>query len=34
MEEISRHRQKLPLYDSVPETQDAWIAPNAALSNQ
>ena len=28
---LSRHRQVLPLYDQVPKTQDAWIAPNATL---
>lgn len=33
MQELSRHRQKLPLYDSIPRTDDAWIAPNASLSN-
>jgi len=31
MQETSRHRQQLPLYDSVPQVQDAWVAPNAAL---
>ena len=32
MQELSRHRQKLPLYDNIPRTDDAWIAPNASLS--
>ena len=27
----SRHRQVLPLYDSIPEITDAWVAPNATL---
>ena len=29
--DLSRHRQVLPLYDQVPETRDAWIAPNATV---
>ena len=31
MQDTSRHRQKLPLYDSIPIVQDAWVAPNASL---
>lgn len=31
-EEISKHRQKLPLYDLEPRTENSWIAPNATLS--
>jgi hypothetical protein len=30
-EEISKHRQKLPLYDLEPRTENCWIAPNATL---
>lgn len=33
MEEISKHRHKLPLYDLDPRTENAWIAPNATLGN-
>ena len=29
--DFTRHRQILPLYDAVPRTKDAWIAPNATL---
>ena len=29
--DLPRHRQIMPLYDQVPVTKDAWIAPNAAL---
>ena len=32
LEEISKHRMKLPLYDLEPRTENAWIAPNATLS--
>ena len=32
--DLSRHRQVLPLYDSVPCTKDAWVAPNATLVGQ
>jgi carbonic anhydrase/acetyltransferase-like protein (isoleucine patch superfamily) len=28
---LSRHRQILPLYDQIPNVQDAWVAPNATL---
>lgn len=31
-QELSRHRQVMPLYDVVPEVDNAWIAPNASLS--
>ena len=31
MQESSRHRQQMPLGDSVPEVSDAWVAPNASL---
>jgi hypothetical protein len=31
MEDLSRHRQKLPLYDLLPKTENAFIAPNATL---
>jgi hypothetical protein len=31
LEEISKHRHKLPLYDLEPRTENAWIAPNATL---
>ena len=32
MQESSRHRQKMPLYDSIPQTsEESWIAPNASL---
>ena len=31
MQESSRHRQQMPLYDSVPQVTDAWVAPNASL---
>ena len=27
----SRHRQLMPIYDSIPVVQDAWVAPNATL---
>ena len=30
-QDTSRHRQIMPLYDSIPETKDAWVAPNACL---
>ena len=29
--DLSRHRKVLPLYDQVPQHQDAWVAPNATL---
>jgi carbonic anhydrase/acetyltransferase-like protein (isoleucine patch superfamily) len=29
--DFSRHRQVLPLYDSIPQTYNAWVAPNATL---
>jgi carbonic anhydrase/acetyltransferase-like protein (isoleucine patch superfamily) len=31
MQELSRHRQVMPLYDVAPHIDDAWIAPNASL---
>lgn len=31
MTQSSRHRQQMPLYDSIPVVQDAWVAPNASL---
>lgn len=31
MQELSRHRQVMPLYNTVPSVDDAWIAPNASL---
>ena len=31
MQDLSRHRQKMPIYDSIPQTENAWIAPNATL---
>ena len=31
LQESSRHRQRMPLYDAVPQVSDAWIAPNASL---
>jgi gamma-carbonic anhydrase len=31
MQELSRHRQQMPLYDVVPHVDNAWIAPNASL---
>ena len=31
MTQASRHRQLMPIYDSVPVVQDAWVAPNASL---
>ena len=31
MEEVSKHRMKLPLYDLEPKTENCWIAPNATL---
>ena len=30
-QETSRHRTVMPLYDSIPVTEDAWVAPNASL---
>ena len=32
LQDLSRHRQILPLYDAVPEASDAWVAPNACLA--
>ena len=29
--EYSRHRKILPLYDQIPQTQAAWVAPNSTL---
>jgi hypothetical protein len=34
MQELSRHRQTMPLYDVAPQVDNAWIAPNASLSIQ
>ena len=31
MQDTSRHRQTMPLYDCIPTVKDAWIAPNASL---
>lgn len=31
VEEITKHRQKLPLYDLEPRSENAWIAPNATI---
>ena len=31
LQESSRHRQVMPLYEAVPQTTESWIAPNAAL---
>ncbi len=31
LEENSRHRTKLPLYDLMPVTENAFVAPNATL---
>ena len=31
MQELSRHRQVMPLYDIVPKIDNAWIAPNASI---
>lgn len=31
MQDTSRHRQTMPLYDSIPTVQDAWVAPNASI---
>lgn len=32
LQDTSRHRQRMPLYDAIPVVQtDAWVAPNAAL---
>ena len=31
LNEGSRHRQQLPLYDCIPQAHGAWIAPNASL---
>lgn len=31
MQDSSRHRQKMPLYDAIPKTEEAWVAPNASL---
>lgn len=31
MQELSRHRQLMPLYNIIPHVDNAWIAPNAAL---
>ena len=32
VEEHSKHRMKLPLYDLDPRTENSWIAPSATLS--
>lgn len=31
LQELSRHRQVMPLYDVVAKIDNAWIAPNASL---
>lgn len=31
MEETTKHRMRLPLYDLEPRTENCWIAPNATL---
>ena len=31
MQELSRHRQQMPLYDVAPHVDNAWVAPNASL---
>ena len=31
LNESSRHRQMMPLYDCVPNVSNAWVAPNATL---
>jgi carbonic anhydrase/acetyltransferase-like protein (isoleucine patch superfamily) len=31
MQELSRHRQIMPLYDIAPTVDQAWVAPNASL---
>ena len=34
MEELSKHRMKLPLYDLEPRTENSWIAPSATISKK
>ena len=34
VDEISKHRNKLPLYDLEPRTENSWIAPNATISKK
>jgi hypothetical protein len=31
LEDITKHRSKLALYDMEPRTENCWIAPNATL---
>lgn len=31
LQDSSRHRQRMPLYDAIPKVDDAWVAPNATL---
>jgi len=31
MQDLSRHRQVMPLYDVAPTIDNAWVAPNASL---
>ena len=31
VEEISKHRMKLPMYDLEPRNENCWIAPNATI---
>lgn len=31
LNESSRHRQCMPIYDFIPKVTDAWVAPNASL---
>jgi hypothetical protein len=33
LEDVTKHRHKLALYDLEPRTENAWIAPNATLGN-
>lgn len=32
VEDQSKHRMKLQLYDLYPRSENAWIAPNATVS--
>jgi carbonic anhydrase/acetyltransferase-like protein (isoleucine patch superfamily) len=31
LQELSRHRTEMPLYNQIPQTDKAWIAPNASI---
>ncbi len=33
VDEASKHRMKLALYDIEPRVENCWVAPNATLSN-